>query len=107
MKYTVKVKEIIDSNGKYESKRYNKVPKRIIKFLVNNKFSFSIGLTPRHTVNCKQAENYIEVYEKNSHPFPGNKEYEENDMLNKILYDKLYRMSKGKKSKNGRNKNWR
>ncbi len=94
MKYTVKVKQIIDSNGKYEAKRYNKVPKRIIKFLVNNRFSFSIGLTPIHTVNDKNAENYIEVYEKNSLPFPTNKDYEENDRLNKILHDKLYRMSK-------------
>ncbi len=97
MKYTVKVKQIIDSNGKYESKRYNKVSKRIIRFLVNNKFSFSIGLTPRYTVNDKHAENYIEVYEKSSLPFPTNKEYEENDRLNKILYDKLYKMSKGRK----------
>ena len=97
MKYTVKVKQIIDSNGKYNSKRYNKVSKRIIKFLVNNKFSFSIGLIPRYTVNDKHAENYIEVYEKALHPFLENKEYEENDKLNKILYDKLYRMSRGRK----------
>ena len=97
MKYTVKVKQIIDSNGKYEAKRYNKVPKRIIRFLVNNRFSFSIGLTPRHTVNCKQAENYIEVYEKNILPFATNKESEENERLNKILYDKLYKMSRGRK----------
>ena len=97
MKYTVKVKQIISSNGKYNSKRYNKVSKRIIRFLINNKFSFSIGLTPRYTVNCKQAENYIEVYEKNILPFAANnKESEENERLNKILYDKLYRMSKGR-----------
>ena len=97
MKYTVKVKQIISSNGKYNSKRYNKVSKRIIRFLVNNKFSFSIGLTPRYTVNDEHAENYIEVYEKNILPFATSKESEENERLNEILYDKLYKMSKGKR----------
>ena len=87
-KYTVVVKEIISTDGKFNRKRFNNVKGSIIKFLAKNSFSFQVGIA-NHTVNRKTAENYIEVYLKSDFFISDDKESNHNALLNLKLMNKL------------------
>lgn len=91
MKYTVVVKHFTSTNGNYSRRRYDNVPKRIIKFLLKYHFSFQVGIA-KNTANMKTAEHYIEIYAKNTLFLK--KSNEENTSLNLKLYKKLRHLGK-------------
>ena len=88
MRYTVVVKEIIDSKGNYKRQRFNNVNKRIIKFLLKHNFSFMVAIA-NNVVNRESAYKYIEVFLKTDHAFVGRKKAKENAWLNYYLLKKL------------------
>lgn len=68
MKYTVRIMSSKNTGHYEKSKRYNNVSKRILKFLIRNKFCFTTGINySRNTVYDRYAYNYIEVYLKPEH----------------------------------------
>lgn len=87
-KYTVVVKEITSTDGKFNRKRFNNVKGSIIKFLVKHSFSFQVGIA-NHTVNMETAKNYIEVYLKSDFFIADDKKSNRNAVLNLKLMNKL------------------
>ena len=87
MKYSVRIM-VPDNKGRYgKGKRYNYIPKKILKFLIRHEFCFTIGINySRNTVYDRYASNYVEVYLKSERNHCGYYN------VNKYLNDRLERI---------------
>lgn len=91
MNYTVVVKEIYSSNGDYNRYRYNDVSQKIVKFLLKNGFSFTVGIF-NNIVNGETSETYIEIFTKSVLGLT-QKSYD-NELANEKLFELLNRIGK-------------